>query len=91
MSLGRVGVAIGVASMVAVGASLVARRHQEISSRLVTGKYISPVGDQVEVGSYPVNIKLSPDGRFLMPKPDGLLAKRTLLLRGDRLTDSILA
>jgi YVTN family beta-propeller protein len=40
-------------------------RQGDESARLVTGKFVTPAGDQVEVGSSPVNMKLSPDGRFI--------------------------
>jgi YVTN family beta-propeller protein len=33
---------------------------------LVTGKFITPQGRQTPVGSYPVNLLLSPDGRFVV-------------------------
>ncbi|WP_157947643.1 bifunctional YncE family protein/alkaline phosphatase family protein [Abditibacterium utsteinense] len=37
-----------------------------VSSQLVTGKRISPLGTQTSVGSFPANLVISPDGRFVL-------------------------
>ncbi len=41
------------------------RRQQPDTDPLPTGRHISPQGMQSEVGSFPVNLALSPDGRFI--------------------------
>jgi hypothetical protein len=38
---------------------------------LVTGKDITPQGDQTAVGSIPANVVLSPDGRFVLVSSSG--------------------
>jgi len=79
MKLGRIGIGLGTIAIVAIGASLSVRRQGDAGTRLVTGKYISPVGDQVEVGSFPVNIKLSPDGRFIAVSDCGFREQLSIL------------
>ncbi len=63
MRVGRIVIALGI--VVAAGAALTFWRQPEESARITTGKFITPVGDQIDVGSSPVNMKLSPDGRFV--------------------------
>ncbi len=36
------------------------------SQQVVTGKFISPQGEQTEVGSFPINMVLSPDGKYII-------------------------
>ncbi len=38
----------------------------QLSTPLVTGKHITPLGRHVAVGSFPANMLLSPDGRFIV-------------------------
>ncbi len=66
MRLGRFSIAFGLVAGTAMGIAFVATRNQTHSERLVTGKFIAPTGDQIEVGSFPINMKLSPDGRFIV-------------------------
>ncbi len=62
----KLGKGLFVVGLLGVGAAaFTLHRQGEESKRLVTGKFITPVGDQTEVGSFPVNMKLSPDGRFI--------------------------
>jgi len=65
MSLGRLGLALGVL-LTAGGATYTWQTKRDESHRIVTGKYISPVGEQTEVGSFPINIARSPDGKYLV-------------------------
>ena len=54
-------------AIISVG-SLVAttiKKLESQSSRISTGRYLSPVGSQTEVGSFPANMVLSPDGKFI--------------------------
>jgi len=55
-------IALGIAATVAVGAVGV-----QIAMRpLVTGKWITPEGTQQEVGSFPTNMAVSPDGKYVV-------------------------
>ena len=38
---------------------------------LPTGKRIAPMGRQIEIGSFPVNMKLSPDGKYVIVTNSG--------------------
>jgi len=38
---------------------------------LVTGKRIAPMGRQIEIGSFPVNMKVSPDGKYVIVTNSG--------------------
>lgn len=50
---------------------------------LVTGKLITPVGEQIEVGSFPVNLATSPDGRFIAVSDSGFRQYLTILSGSD--------
>lgn len=63
MSAGRFLIALGL--VVSAGAAITFVRQGDESRRISTGKYITPQGEQTEVGSSPVNMKLSPDGRYI--------------------------
>ena len=41
-------------------------KGKPVETPLSTGKLISPIGEHVDVGSYPVNMVLSPDGEFVV-------------------------
>ena len=66
MKAGPISIALGLVAVAVAGATLTLRRQGDESTRLVTGKFITPTGEQVEVGSFPVNMKLSPDGKFIV-------------------------
>ncbi|MDR3692500.1 MAG: alkaline phosphatase family protein [Fimbriimonas sp.] len=66
MLRGRITFVFGAVALILTAIAIGVRRQGEESSRLVTGKYIAPAGDAIEVGSFPVNMKLSPDGRFIV-------------------------
>ncbi len=53
------------------------------SSALVTGKLISPIGAQTSVGSFPVNLVLSPDGRFVIVTNIGFRTYLSVLRASD--------
>ena len=63
--MGKGRVVIGVGLVLAAGVAFTVHRQGDETKRIVTGKFITPSGEQVEVGSSPVNMKLSPDGRFI--------------------------
>ena len=49
------------------------------SNRLITGKKISPVGTQLNVGSLPMNIVLSPDGKYAIVSDMGFEESLTVV------------
>ena len=49
------------------------------TSRLPTGKILSPQGTQVNVGSYPTTLALSPDGKFVAASSLGARTQITIL------------
>jgi DNA-binding beta-propeller fold protein YncE len=55
-------VGIVVAGVGATAMTLQARRSDK--ERIVTGKFVSPQGTQTAVGSFPINMATSPDGRY---------------------------
>jgi YVTN family beta-propeller protein len=46
---------------------------------LVTGKFLTPLGDQTNVGSYPCNLAVSPDGTFVAVTTLGARSRVSLL------------
>lgn len=46
---------------------------------LVTGKFISPVGQHLPVGSFPVNLRATPDGRFIVVTNSGYRQRLTVI------------
>ncbi len=48
-----------------MGLALEARAQSSKAVPLSTGRFLTPEGESVAVGSFPVNIVLSPDGRYL--------------------------
>ena len=77
MGTGRV--LIGAGLVLATGVAFTVHRHGDETKRIVTGKFISPAGEQVEVGSSPINMKLSPDGRFIAVTDCGYREQLTIL------------
>ncbi len=70
--------------MVLACAGTWARVHSgEVQAPLPTGKLISPVGAQVEVGSFPCGSVLSPDGKFLAITDAGYRQQLTILRVSD--------
>jgi len=58
------------------------------SNQLPTGKRLSPVGAQTNVGSFPVNAVLSPDGRFVLVTDSGARESLSVLDASDGKTVS---
>src|SRR5512145_541807 len=50
---------------------------------LVTGKRITPVGKHTNVGSYPANMALTPDGKFIVVTNTGFRQFATVLSVSD--------
>jgi YVTN family beta-propeller protein len=65
-----IGFAFAIAGAVGLYA-VSSKRSRAVEAPLATGKPISPIGDHVDVGSYPVNMVLSPDGRFVIVTNSG--------------------
>jgi len=65
MNLRKVALAFGVVLGVG-GAAYTVTRNTVVGTQLVTGKFISPQGEQTEVGSFPINMVVSPDGRYIV-------------------------
>jgi len=53
------------------------------STQLVTGKRLSPLGRQTDVGSFPANAVLSPDGRFAIISDAGARESLSVLRASD--------
>ena len=74
-------------------ASLAAVTHQQgarPSDRLPTGKFIQPVGKHTSVGSYPLNMVKSPDGRYAVVTTVGFREQLSVIRLSDgELVDSI--
>ena len=57
---------------------------------LPTGRYIQPIGDSVDVGSYPANMALSPDGRYLVVTNTGFRQQISVIdTQTGKLTDEV--
>lgn len=76
MRVGRI--AVGAAIVLIAGAAYTLRQTSRVD-RLVVGRFISPQGEQTEVGSFPVNMALSPDGRFLVVTNVGFRQQLTVI------------
>ncbi len=50
---------------------------------LPTGRFISPLGTQVRVGSFPANMRISPDGRYLVVTNAGFKQFLTVVRTAD--------
>ncbi len=75
------GVGILVAGAV-VGGGIYAVAHLQtdgIRRMTSTGKFLSPVDPGVDVGSYPVNLALSPDGKFIVATNSGYRQQLSVL------------
>ena len=70
---------MGLGLVVVAGIACTVVKQGDDSTRIVTGKFISPTGEQVEVGSSPVNMKMSPDGRFIAVTDCGFREQLTIL------------
>ena len=46
---------------------------------LPTGRYITPIGDSVNVGSYPANMAVSPDGKYIVVTNTGFRQQLSVL------------
>lgn len=65
MQLRRLAISFGIVLAVG-GAAFTVSRQIRSPQPLVTGKFISPSGKQTEVGSFPLNMVTSPDGRYFV-------------------------
>jgi len=72
--------ALVLASAVGVG-SFLARRHRVVppNTQISTGKYITPYGTNTEVGSYPANMAVSPDGKYVLVTNTGFKEQLSVL------------
>ncbi len=77
MRIGRSALSFAFLSLAAIGVSVWA--YQAQSTQLVTGKFISPAGTQTDVGSFPANMVLSPDGRFVVVTNTGFREQLSVL------------
>ncbi|GAB4462169.1 MAG: alkaline phosphatase family protein [Armatimonadaceae bacterium] len=66
LTLAALAGSIGVTGWVAARASQPQTPTQPPRIPLVTGKFISPTGTQTNVGSYPHNAIISPDGKYMV-------------------------
>jgi len=59
-------------------------------TQLPTGKYFTPVGDYVEVGSYPANMAVSPNGKYIVVTNTGFKEQLSVLdAQTGKLVDSV--
>jgi YVTN family beta-propeller protein len=65
-----VGIAFGIAGSIGLLAFTITKLRPA-EKLLATGKLIEPIGSHVDVGSYPVNMVLSPDGKFVIVTNSG--------------------
>ena len=72
---------------VALAASSVSAAAQTSSTddttRLVTGKRLTPQGQQTDVGSFPANLVLSPDGNYVLVTNTGFREYLSVLRASD--------
>ncbi len=66
-------VLLRVGAIIATGAAVGAARGRQLSAEppLPTGKLLTPQGKQTEVGSFPANMALSPDGKWIVVTDTG--------------------
>jgi YVTN family beta-propeller protein len=75
---------IAAGMVVIVGAAAVAGVRQVTApDPLPTGKYITPAGSQVDVGSFPAGFAMSPDGKFLAVTNTGFRENITIIRAAD--------
>jgi len=77
MRAGRIVGALGLVVLAGLGLTFVKKADE--SARIVTGKFISPAGEQVEVGSSPINMKISPDGKYIAVTDCGFREQLSIL------------
>ena len=77
MKLGWIGLGLG--AVIVSAAAYTAVRVTTEADRLPTGRYITPSGDQTEVGSSPINMKLSPDGKYVAVTDCGFRQQLSIL------------
>ncbi len=70
---------LGVAAMAVVGIVGAHGGRQNADTPLSTGKYLTPQGQQTEVGSFPANMALSPDGKWIVVTNTGFRQFLTVL------------
>lgn len=74
------GTALGLLSIAGVASYKYVRPSFEGPAQtLPTGKLITPASDNAEVGSYPANMALSPDGRYLAVTDTGFREQVSIL------------
>ena len=65
--------------------------NQPTTMPLPTGKYITPQGSHVGVGSFPVNMAMTPDGRYIVVTNTGVREYLTVVRTSDGTTVSQVA
>ncbi len=67
------------AVLVCIGAVAMVRRMEIVRTPLSSGRTLTPTGSHVGVGSFPSNMILSPDGRFIVVTDSGFREQLTVL------------
>lgn len=70
---------LGLGIAVFVGIAAVSARQLEQRRQVSSGRYLSPAGTHVGVGSFPCNMISSPDGKFLVVTDTGFREQLTVL------------
>jgi len=83
LSLVALAAVIGVTGWIAARATREQEPTQPPKIPLITGKFITPLGKQTNVGSYPNNTLLSPDGKYLIVTSLGARTRLTVLSATD--------
>ena len=80
-----IGVVVAVTLAVTIGIGAWGNRKQDETKNvpLVTGKMITPTGQHTDVGSFPANMAVSPDGKFVVVTNTGFRQYLTVLSAKD--------
>jgi YVTN family beta-propeller protein len=74
-------------SMIGMGAFMrLSKPVEPPGTQLPTGKFIKPIGESVDVGSYPANMAVSPDGKYVVVTNTGFRQQLSVL---DALTGAL--
>ena len=89
----RVGVVGLLVLSAVIGIGAYARRSKPVEPPgvlLPTGRYIHPIGDSVDVGSYPANMAVSPDGKYIVVTNTGFREQLSVInAQTGALTDKV--